>query len=183
VNFAKFIVCRRFCFDFVNRSSVAVVITVLRQTAQPIGIGDKCRIRFLVTRRVRVILRSSGAAFERRGAGQNQAETAIYSVKKTLDELGDKVTNDERSKVEAAISDLENADKSGSAEEIKKKLDDLYKAMEPISKRVYQEAGAQQQQGGCGCDGAQQQQQSQESDAKKADGDFVDADYKIVDDQ
>jgi len=114
---------------------------------------------------------------------KNQAETAIYSVKKTLDELGDKVTNDERSKVEAAISDLENADKSGSAEEIKKKLDDLYKAMEPISKRVYQEAGAQQQQGGCGCGGAQQQQQSQESDAKKADGDFVDADYKIVDDQ
>ncbi len=114
---------------------------------------------------------------------KNQAETAIYSVKKTLDELGDKVTNDERSKVEAAISDLENADKSGSAEEIKKKLDDLYKAMEPISKRVYQEAGAQQQQGGCGCGGAQQQQQSQESDAKKTDGDFVDADYKIVDDQ
>ncbi len=115
---------------------------------------------------------------------KNQAETAIYSVKKTLDELGDKVTNDERSKVEAAISDLENADKSGNTEDIKKKLDDLYKAMEPISKRVYQEAGAQQQQqGGCGCGGAQQQQQSQESDAKKADGDFVDADYKIVDDQ
>ncbi len=115
---------------------------------------------------------------------KNQAETAIYSVKKTLDELGDKVTNDERSKVEAAISDLENADKSGNTEDIKKKLDDLYKAMEPISKRVYQEAGAQQQQqGGCGCGGAQQQQQSQESDAKKTDGDFVDADYKIVDDQ
>ncbi len=114
---------------------------------------------------------------------KNQAETAIYSVKKTLDELGDKVTNEERSKVESAISDLENADKSGDATEIKKKLDDLYKAMEPISQRVYQQAG-EQQQGGCNCGGgAQQQQQSQESDAKKSDGDFVDADYKIVDDQ
>ena len=114
---------------------------------------------------------------------KNQAETAIYSVKKTLDELGDKVTNEERSKVESAISDLENADKSGDAAEIKKKLDDLYKAMEPISQRVYQQAG-EQQQGGCNCGGgAQQQQQSQESDAKKSDGDFVDADYKIVDDQ
>ncbi|WP_400152569.1 molecular chaperone DnaK [Candidatus Methanarcanum hacksteinii] len=114
---------------------------------------------------------------------KNQAETAIYSVKKTLDELGDKVTNEERSKVESAISDLENADKSGDAVEIKKKLDDLYKAMEPISQRVYQQAG-EQQQGGCNCGGgAQQQQQSQESDAKKSDGDFVDADYKIVDDQ
>ncbi len=114
---------------------------------------------------------------------KNQAETAIYSVKKTLDELGDKVTNEERSKVESAISDLENADKSGDAAEIKKKLDDLYKAMEPISQRVYQQAG-EQQQGGCNCvGGAQQQQQSQESDAKKSDGDFVDADYKIEDDQ
>ena len=114
---------------------------------------------------------------------KNQAETAIYSVKKTLDELGDKVTNEERSKVESAISDLENADKSGDAAEIKKKLDDLYKAMEPISQRVYQQAG-EQQQGVCNCGGgAQQQQQSQESDAKKSDGDFVDADYKIVDDQ
>ena len=114
---------------------------------------------------------------------KNQAETAIYSVKKTLDELGDKVTNEERSKVESAISDLENADKSGDAAEIKKKLDDLYKAMEPSSQRVYQQAG-EQQQGGCNCGGgAQQQQQSQESDAKKSDGDFVDADYKIVDDQ
>lgn len=114
---------------------------------------------------------------------KNQAETAIYSVKKTLDELGDKIPNEERSKVESAISDLENADKSGDAAEIKKKLDDLYKAMEPISQRVYQQAG-EQQQGGCNCGGgAQQQQQSQESDAKKSDGDFVDADYKIVDDQ
>ncbi len=114
---------------------------------------------------------------------KNQAETAVYSVKKSLDELGDKVSNDERAKVEAAIGDLENANKSGNTEDIKKKLDALYKAMEPISQKVYQQA---QQQGGCGCGGAeqqQQQQQSREGEAKKADGDFVDADYKIVDDQ
>ncbi len=111
---------------------------------------------------------------------KNQAETAVYSVKKSLDELGDKVSNDERAKAEAAISDLENANKSGNIEDIKKKLDALYKAMEPISQKVYQQA---QQQGGCGCGGAEQQQQSREGEAKKADGDFVDADYKIVDDQ
>ena len=115
---------------------------------------------------------------------RNQAETAIYSVRKSLDELGDKVSNDERAKVEAAIGDLETANKSGNTEDIKKKLEALYKAMEPISQKVYQQAGAQQ--GGCGCGGAeqqQQQQQSREGEAKKADGDFVDADYKIVDDQ
>ena len=115
---------------------------------------------------------------------KNQAETAIYTVKKSLEELGDKVTNEERTKVEAAITDLENATKNGGTEEIKKKLEDMYKAMEPISQKIYQQQ--QQQQGGpqqgCGPEGAQQQQQSQESSAGK-DGDYVDADYKIVDDQ
>ena len=117
---------------------------------------------------------------------KNQAETAVYTVKKSLEELGDKVTNEERTKVEAAIADVENANKGGNVDEIKKKLDDLYKAMEPISQKIYQQ---QQQQGGPqagfgGPEGGaqQQQQQSQESSAGK-DGDYVDADYKIVDDQ
>ena len=114
---------------------------------------------------------------------KNQAETAVYTVKKSLEELGDKVTNEERAKVEAAITDVENANKGGNVEEIKKKLDDLYKAMEPISQKIYQQ---EQQKGGpqagCGPDCGQQQQQSQESSAGK-DGDYVDADYKIVDDQ
>ena len=119
---------------------------------------------------------------------KNQAETAVYSVKKSLDELGDKVTNEERAKVEAAISDLENANKGGNVTEIKAKLDALYKSMEPISQKIYQQQGQQQDGCNCGgnCGGAQQQaeqpqQKSQES-SKKDDG-FVDADYKIVDDQ
>ena len=116
---------------------------------------------------------------------KNQAETAVYTVKKSLEELGDKVTNEERAKVEAAITDVENANKGGNIDEIKKKLEDLYKAMEPISQKIYQQE--QQKggpQGGFGPEGAQQQQQqqSQESSAGK-DGDYVDADYKIVDDQ
>ena len=115
---------------------------------------------------------------------KNQAETAVYTVKKSLEELGDKVSNEERAKVEAAITDVENASKGGNVDEIKKKLDDLYKAMEPISQKIYQQ---EQQKGGpqagFGPEGAQQQQQqSQESSAGK-DGDYVDADYKIVDDQ
>ncbi len=115
---------------------------------------------------------------------KNQAETAVYTVKKSLEELGDKVSNEERTKVEAAIADVENATKGGNVDEIKKKLDDLYKAMEPISQKIYQQ---EQQKGGpqagFGPEGAQQQQQqSQESSAGK-DGDYVDADYKIVDDQ
>ena len=111
---------------------------------------------------------------------KNQAETAIHTVRKSLEELGDKVSNEERTKVEAAVSDLENAVKGGNSDDIKKKLDDMYKAMEPISQKIYQEAAAQQQSAGAGPQPGEQK--SQESSAGK-DGDFVDADYKIVDDQ
>ena len=105
----------------------------------------------------------------------NQAETAIYTVRKSLDELGDKVSQEERASVEAAVSDLEAVNKSGTVDEIKAKIDALMKVMGPISQRIYEEVSQQQ--------GAQQAgpnpgQASQESPGK---GDYVDADYKIVD--
>ena len=114
----------------------------------------------------------------------NQAETACYTVRKSLDELGEKVTQEERMKIEAAISDLETANKGDNVVEIKSKMDALMKAMEPISQRVYQEASKQQAgaQQGAGQQTGGQQTSSQASQ-EKANGDYVDADYKIVDDE
>ncbi len=109
----------------------------------------------------------------------NQAETAIFTVKKSLDELGDKVSQEERGKVEAAISDLEAANKTENVEDIKAKMDALMKVMGPISERIYKEASQQQ-----GAPGAQAgPEQPKQSSQEGAQGDFVDADYKIVDDE
>ncbi len=107
----------------------------------------------------------------------NQAETSVYSVRKSLDELGEKVTQEERMQIDQAITDLENANKGDNVDEIKAKMDALMKAMGPISQRIYSEA---QQQQGAPNQGATGQQQSQE---KKSDDGYVDADYKIVDDE
>ena len=113
----------------------------------------------------------------------NQAESTIYTVRKSLDELGEKVSNEERASIEAAISDLEAAQATKDVEQVKQKMDALYKAMEPISQKIYEQAAKDQQaQGGCDCgSGCGTGQKSQESKAN--DGDFVDADYKIVDDE
>jgi molecular chaperone DnaK len=102
----------------------------------------------------------------------NQSETAIYTVRKSLDELGEKVNNEERAKVEAAITDLESARGSNDSAQIKARMDALFKAMEPISRKIYQE------QGGCGpgCDPGV-------GKGKEGDDSFVDADYKIVDEE
>ncbi|HKM13598.1 MAG TPA: molecular chaperone DnaK [Candidatus Methanomethylophilaceae archaeon] len=100
----------------------------------------------------------------------NQAESSIHSVRKSLEDLGDKVSQDERSSIESAITDLETANKSDVVEDIKKNIDNLMKAMEPISKRIYQEASQEEQAAGG--------QKANEN----PDDDVVDADYKIVDD-
>ena len=102
---------------------------------------------------------------------ENQADQAIYSVRKSMEELGDKVSNEDRAKVEAAISDLESARESKNADKIKSGIDALFKAMEPISSKLYEEAAKEQ---AAGAGGEQPQGDS--------DGDYVDADYKIVDD-
>jgi len=103
---------------------------------------------------------------------RNQAETMLHSVRKSLDELGEKVSQEERASVESAASDLESVLKGDNPDEIKAKLEALMKAMGPISQRIYQEAAASQQQQAedpIGDDGANEE--------------FVDADYKIVDDE
>ena len=97
-------------------------------------------------------------------------------------ELGDKVTQQERMTIDQAISDLEAANKGDNVDEIKSKMDALMKAMAPISQRIYQDA---QQQAGAQ-QGAQQGAQSgagQQSQERKSDDGYVDADYKIVDDE
>ena len=109
----------------------------------------------------------------------NQAETSVYTVRKTLDELGEKVTQQERASIEAAVSDLEAANKTDSVDDIKAKIDTLMKAMEPVSQRIYAEASKQQQEPPKGAGGAGSAGQASQESAK---GDYVDADYKIVDD-
>ena len=57
-------------------------------------------------------------------------------------------------------------------------MDALMKAMGPISQRVYQEASQQAQQGAAGG-----QEPPKQDSGKAGNGDYVDADYKIVDDE
>ncbi|MBR4202502.1 MAG: Hsp70 family protein, partial [Candidatus Methanomethylophilaceae archaeon] len=107
----------------------------------------------------------------------NQAETTVYTVRKSLEELGEKVTQQERGTIEAAVSDLEAANKTDNVDDIKAKMDALMKAMGPVSQRVYQEASQQQAQQGPA------QEAPKKDSGSNNNGDYVDADYKIVDDE
>jgi molecular chaperone DnaK len=119
---------------------------------------------------------------------RNQAETLVYTTRKTLEELGDKVTQEERTVVENAVKDLEAVQNSDNLEDIKAKSDALMKAIEPISEKIYKNATPEQQQAAQEAyqqaQNAQQQGPSGNTGSNKTaqDDNVVDADYKIVDD-
>ena len=107
---------------------------------------------------------------------KNSADQLVFQTEKTLGELGDKVTADEKAAVEGKLNELKEAIKSGNVDEIKAKQDEVQKAFYPIAEKMYKEAGAQQAQQG------QQPQQDQYNAGQQSANDdgVVDADFKEV---
>ena len=99
---------------------------------------------------------------------RNQTDSLCYSTEQTLNELGDKVSADGKSKAEAAIADAKKALEGSDVEAIKAAGESLQSVAYELAQVVY--ADAQQQ-----TDGA--------AGAQPADDDVVDADYEVVDDE
>ena len=107
---------------------------------------------------------------------KNQAEGMLFETEKQMNELGDKVTADEKSKVDSAREDLKKAVEANDVEDIKAKIEALTQAFYPISSRIYQEA--QQAQASAAGSGEQAQDSAQSAGPN---GNTVDADYEVVD--
>lgn len=111
---------------------------------------------------------------------RNEADGRIHAVQKALKEAGDKVTEEEKSTVESAISELEAATKEDDHDDIKAKLEALDNAFLPISQKIYADSGA----GSEGMDPSQFQQGADNaSNSNQADDDVVDAEFTEVDDK
>lgn len=106
---------------------------------------------------------------------KNQAEAIIFETDKQMKDLGDKVTEDEKKKVEEAKDELQKAVDANDVAQIKEKMEALTNAFYPISTRIYQEAQAEKQNAEAGKDG-------DAKDENKSDDNVVDADYEVVDD-
>ncbi|MFI8553805.1 molecular chaperone DnaK [Psychrobacter sp. 28M-43] len=108
---------------------------------------------------------------------RNEADGRIHAVQKALKEAEDKVTDEEKSTVESAITELEAAAKEDDHDEIKAKLEALDNAFLPISQKIYADSGA----GAEGMDPSQFQQGADDASSNKADDDVVDAEFTEVD--
>ena len=101
---------------------------------------------------------------------KNEAESIVYTSQDTLEKLGDKISAEEKSKVEAEIENVKKALETNNTEEIEAAKEKLTKSFYELSEKLYKENGAQAQ-GGAG---------TTSDDVKE--GTVYDADYKVEDD-
>jgi len=110
---------------------------------------------------------------------RNQGDQVVYQTEKALDDMGDKVSADDKSKVQAAVNKLKEALKGTDTEAIKAATKEATEAFYPIAEKMYGQVNPGSQAGpgpdmGGGFTGGGQ--------AGPADDGVVDADYTVVDD-
>jgi len=160
---------------------------VLNVSAKDLGTGKEMGITITASTKLtpeekeRMIREAEQFAEQDRRAreeaeARNTADSLIYTTEKTLSEIGDKLTEEQKSKVQKGLEALKEALKSGGVAEINAKIEELRKAVQEAGAAVYQQAAAQH---------AQQQASQQapppggEQQGKKT----VDAEYKVVDEE
>ncbi len=110
----------------------------------------------------------------------NAADALIFSTKKQLDEYGDKISEGNKSAIEAAVEKLEKAHKEGNLEEIESATKEVNEAWSAASQEIYQ---ATQQEGAAGAaEGDTASGSAEDTSSSDEDSGAVDADYEVVED-
>ncbi|MCB1437499.1 MAG: molecular chaperone DnaK [Rhodobiaceae bacterium] len=107
---------------------------------------------------------------------KNQAEALLHSAQKTLGEHGDKISQADKSAIEAAMADLKSAAEGDDAADIKAKSEALGQASMKLGEAIYKASQEQAGDAGEAADG------TSAGGAGGADSDVVDADFEEVED-
>ena len=113
---------------------------------------------------------------------RNNAESLIFNTEKTLKDIGDKISNEEKSKVEAELDNLKKTLEGKDTDAIKAATDKLTSVFYEITEKLYKNANPNGAANGtAGANGADQ---AGANEGPKADenGNVYDADYKVEDD-
>lgn len=105
---------------------------------------------------------------------RNQAEQMVHATEKSLEDLGDKVSSEDRQSVESAVSDLKTVLKEEDKELIEKKLQLLVQASSKIAEQAYKEAQSK--------DEGETASASAASEDSQEDSNVVDAEFEEVSD-
>jgi molecular chaperone DnaK len=102
---------------------------------------------------------------------RNQADSLAYTASKTIKELGEKVTKEQREEVEGRIKSLREALAGEDIQKIKDEMEELKKVLGEVGASVYQRAGER----------TQREEKGQERGRQG--GKVVDTDYEVVDEE
>jgi molecular chaperone DnaK len=113
---------------------------------------------------------------QRREAAEvrNNADALVYQTEKLLTDQADKVTDDDKAKITAALDELKAALKGEDVDAIRTKHEALIQASQEFAQRLYQAAQQQAAAGGAGAAGGAEAGASQPSDDEVADAEIVD---------
>jgi len=111
--------------------------------------------------------------FEELVQTRNQADHLVHATKKTLEEAGDKATDEEKEAITKAADELEAAAKGSDKDDIEAKIKALSEVSAPLAEKLYAEQAQQAE--GAAADAAGEQQ-------KASGDDVVDAEFEEVDD-
>ncbi len=112
---------------------------------------------------------------------KNQADSLVFQTKKQMEEMKDKISGDNKSKLEAEIKKVEDAIASNNTDQMKSATESLNKVWNEIASQLYSQAGGQQQAGPQpGGAPGDQAQSDQKNDGKE---EAQDASYEVVDDE
>ncbi|MFJ7949966.1 molecular chaperone DnaK [Lysinibacillus sp. NPDC096418] len=106
---------------------------------------------------------------------RNEADQLVFQVDKTITDLGEQITEDEKKSVEDARDELKAALEAGEIEGIKAAKEKLEGVLQPLVMKVYEQAAAAAQ-------AAQGGEAGPDADAGKKDDGIVDADFEEVKD-
>src|ERR1017187_10559976 len=110
---------------------------------------------------------------------KNNADSLVFQLKKQLEELKDKFTGDQKSRLEAEIKKLEDAIASNNNDQIKSATDSLNKVWSEMASQLYQQPGP----GGPQQPGNANQADPSAQSGKPEDKDVQDASYEVVDEE
>jgi molecular chaperone DnaK len=107
---------------------------------------------------------------------RNKADSLVYSTEKNVKELEDKISGDQKAKIEAALERTREALKQDDDKELQAAMDDLQQHWHEVATQAYQSTSA-------GGDGGAQGEAGPEPGAGPQDEGVIEADYEVVDEE
>jgi molecular chaperone DnaK len=164
---------------------------ILNVTAKDLGTGKEAKITITASTKLskeekeRLIKDAEQFAEQDKrkreeAEARNNADNMIYTAEKTKKDLGEKLNQDQKNKIDASVSALKDALAGTDTDKIKAKSEELMKVLQEVGTVIYQQAAAEQakqqgQQGQQGQPGGEATREPSPSGEKVVDSE----DYKV----